>query len=408
MKDLKPNEEIDHNDPGDDTLLRYRYQITCAVITALQMFNKEAQIEEIYCEQFEDYLLKDGTQFIGTQVKTRNLNDSPFGLNDDTSVKMIQRFVSLEIKFPNQFKRFTIVSNHGFAKKKAISMERIIELAKNGDFIELLKDRTTTKKVINSIVKKLKCTENEVIGAISKIKLKGSFAALADIKQKLVFAIRNIDFVAKTSPTLTTLEKLADALVMKFFEMSSLGNHEENLNELFVSQKQSNRERIKAKRIGKQQLKEIIVDYLFDPITLAVSVPESISSIRSTNDRLELKMDRGGIDFSNVSLHKDHKYSAQSHLLSSLYKYGSNESDALYNQIRLIVQTECQEAYDENFKTGEKFGNDMLKDVRKRIRSRLNHENEMFKDLSYEHIIGVAAILTEECTVWWSEKFEIE
>ncbi len=407
-QELKPNEALDSNDTGDDTLLRYRYQITCAVIAALQMFNQELYIDEIYCEQFEDYLLKEGNQFIGIQVKTKNLNDTPFRLGDDTIAKIIQRFVRLDHQFPDEFKGFSIVSNHGFAKDKAISLKRMIYLAQTNDAAELLRNRTTTKKVIANTAKKLVCSENDVINTICKIKLKGSFATLEDIKQKLIFALSDIDFVSEKSPTLTTLEELADVLVVKFFEMSSLGNYEENLSDLFISKNQSDKEKISGKRIGKEQLKEVIANYLSDPITLAVNVPESIRNIKSTNDRLEVKMDRGGIDFNNVNLHKDHKYSAQSHLLSLLYKYGSRQSDDIYNQVRLIVQTECQESYDENFKSDGTFGIDMLKDVRKRIRLRLNQEKEKFKGMSYEHVIGVAAILTEECKVWWSEKFEIE
>lgn len=405
---LKPNEILDLNDLGDDTLLRYRYQITCAVITALQMFNDNLSIDEIFCEQFEDYLIKESSHFVGTQVKTRNLDGPPFALKDPTVHKMIERFSGLEIRFPNQFSSYSIISNHGFSKKKADSIERIIDLASSNKTEELLKRGTTSNKLIKSIAKKLNCKESDVISTIAKIKPKGSYASLEDIKQKLVFALRDVEFISNTLPTLSTLEKLADALVAKFFEMSSLGNKEENLSELFISKKQSDSNKINSKRISKSQLKTIISSYLADPITLSVNVPKSISNIRATNDKLELKMDRGGIDFSNVDLHKDYKYSAQSHLVSLLYKHGPDESDALYNQVRLIVQTECQESYDDNFKAGEDFGFEMLKDVRKRIRDRIRAEKDKFKGLSYEHVLGVAAILTEECTVWWSEKFDLK
>lgn len=403
-----PNEILDRLDPGDDTLLRYRYQITCAVIAALQMFNQEVEVDEVYCEQFEDYLLSEGHQFIGVQVKTKNLNDTPFGLKDDMVASMINRFVNLELQFPDKFKKYSIVSNHGFSKEKAISFQRMIDLSLENDFETLLKTRSITKKVISNITKKLQCSEKDVVKTIAKIQIKGSFAALEDIKQKLVFALRDIDFVSKVSPTLSSLEKIADALVVRFFEMSSLGNREDNLSELFFSSDKNDQEKIKGKRIKKSQLKQLIATYLEDPITLTVNVPQSISSIRSTNDLLELKMDKGGIDFNNVRLHKDYKYSAQSHLLSLVYKYSPNESDAIYNQVRLIVQTECQESYDENYKSHETFGIEMLKDVRKRVRLRLDKEKDKFKGMSYEHVIGIAAILTEECTVWWSEKFTIK
>ncbi|MEQ9165465.1 MAG: dsDNA nuclease domain-containing protein [Fulvivirga sp.] len=398
---------MDKEDTGDDTLLRYRYQITCSVITALQMFNDSLSFDELFCEQFEDYLIKKGDKFVGVQVKTRNLNDSPFALKDTVVHRMIERFNAVELIFPNQFSRYTIVSNHGFSKTKADSIERVVDLANNNKSGELLKKGTTINKLIQKISKNLKCNESDVIGAIAKIKLKGSYSSIEDIKQKLVFALRDVDFISKTSPTLSTLEKLADVLVSKFFEMSSLGNNEENLSELFLSKRRNDSNKIKSKRISKNELQSIISSYLSDPITLSVNVPESIGNIRATHDRLELKMDKGGIDYNNVDLHKDYKYSAQSHLVSLLYKLGPNESDALYNQVRLIVQTECQESYDENFKLDKEFGIDMLKDVRKRIRDRVSQEKDKFNGLSYEHVMGVASILTEECTVWWSVKFDL-
>ena len=278
----QPHTTIDSQDKGDDVLLRFRYQITCAAIASLKMFDDKFKIKEIYCEQFEDYLIKDNGLFIGTQVKTRNLDDPPFSLNDPQVMKMLHRFTSLDLCFPNHFSRFSIVSNHGFSKKKSTSIERMIDLAKKDDIAELCKKNTTTNKVIKELTKKLKCTEREVISCIGKIKIISSFASLDDIKQKLVYALREINFISRINPTLSDLERIADSLVMKFFEMSSLGNISENLSELFVTKRQSDISKISGKRINKAELKNIIIKNLEDPVTLAVRVPESISNIRAT------------------------------------------------------------------------------------------------------------------------------
>ena len=48
----------------------------------------------------------------------------------------------------------------------------------------------------------------------------------------------------------------------------------------------------------------------------------------------------------------------------------------------------------------------MLIELRTKLRSKLK-ENITF-DCQYIHLLGVAGILTEECKIWWSEKFKID
>lgn len=50
----------------------------------------------------------------------------------------------------------------------------------------------------------------------------------------------------------------------------------------------------------------------------------------------------------------------------------------------------------------------MLNSVRIRLRGRYENQiRPLLSDCIYEHILGVTAILTEKCKVWWSKEFEI-
>ena len=73
----------------------------------------------------------------------------------------------------------------------------------------------------------------------------------------------------------------------------------------------------------------------------------------------------------------------------------------------MLVRNECQEAYDAAHAASDGGGSRMLTEVRQRLRERhVGGRDELF-GCAYEHLLGVAGMLTEDCTVWWSERFEL-
>ena len=109
-----------------------------------------------------------------------------------------------------------------------------------------------------------------------------------------------------------------------------------------------------------------------------------------------------------MNLQKDNKYAAEKHYISWIHKHGEDKAKKQYEQVKLIVQNECQGAYDETKNTTEEFGTEMLKDVRKRLKGRITNDRNSFFGCKEEHLLGMSAILTEDCKIWWSEKFDIE
>lgn len=116
-------------------------------------------------------------------------------------------------------------------------------------------------------------------------------------------------------------------------------------------------------------------------------------------------MDVGGISVENIELTRDQKFSFDALSASWVYQY-PGEADKMYDQVMLIVQGQCQEAYDESFKESGNFGPDMLKLVRKKIKERYAAVQDFF-DCRYEHVMGMVGVLTEDCKVWWSKRFKI-
>ena len=49
----------------------------------------------------------------------------------------------------------------------------------------------------------------------------------------------------------------------------------------------------------------------------------------------------------------------------------------------------------------------MLMDIRRRLKKCFEDEKDNLFGIRYEHLSGFVGLLTEECKVWWSEKFDI-
>ncbi|KQR15460.1 dsDNA nuclease domain-containing protein [Deinococcus sp. Leaf326] len=105
---------IDHTDPGDETLHRYRYQHAYGVMLALGALRGTGGIRftGIYCEHHEDLLgeLSSGRTH-AFQVKTRKKELGYWTLTEKALVKSIQRFVALHQAHGAEVERFVFVSN---------------------------------------------------------------------------------------------------------------------------------------------------------------------------------------------------------------------------------------------------------------------------------------------------------
>src|ERR1035437_10439948 len=123
---------------------------------------------------------------------------------------------------------------------------------------------------------------------------------------------------------------------------------------------------------------------------------------------MELKMAKGGISCDNIQLMKDLNNSTFKLLSEWGYSYGKKKTDERIEDLRLLVQCECQAAYDLVDDNNAQFGKVMLNGVRKRLEQRETEVKHKYFDCSIEHLEGMVGILTEKCTVWWSERFNID
>ncbi len=413
-----PESTLSTNDPGDDVQRRFRYQAGYAALISLDLLDENSEFEEIFCEHHEDTLIKkkDG-KFSGVQVKTRRPGRDPFKSDDDQILNAISRFVEQEIEYPGYYSRFVLATNYTFwsDKENSKNLKYLVNLAKQTktSTLQIVTPKTFTS-YIKKIVKIVKSRTNKSVDfdigldVLCKIEIQENLPKFDDLENRI---IRNIpEFFNAENAGLADLNKAAKALINKMFDASSLQhvNPKQAYFSLYQNPVKLKTDAvIEGKRITKETVEGVLREILSNEILLSKKNQISISDLPRGMRKLELKMAKGNISARNINLAKDHKFSTEKLLNGWIYKYGPEKAEKRYDQLSIIIGTECQEAYDLVVTEDILFGQKMLNDIRQRLRQRLSEDPSSFFGCKYEHLLGFAAMLTELCEVWWSEEFVI-
>lgn len=439
----RPDEILDPSDPGDDMQRRLRFQASRAVMLALSLLDDGAETDEVFCEQHEDVLVKKrNNRFIGEQVKTKLDESGPLKALDEEVTKSIRRFVSLERRHGDCFDGYVLGSNAGFwdEDKTTSSLPHLLKITSEAT------DGTAPKKVLDYLKKLFpkpkiskkataKAQSTPAIGSGSGI-VSGSGHPTDPLKEwettielgKLVFKKLRVetlpsmrDMRAALIETLPKFQEvgdrlyselgtIADALIAEALKAAALAHDtaRDRYLSVFDDPEQVLADDIlRGKRLTRDRLLTIIRQALPTQPDLRTSDLISVESLPQGMSTLELKMAAGGLSIGNIGLAKDQKASTEYLLMKWLHRNGTSSTDQRYQHLRTLVRSECQEAFDKAKTPGTTFGPAMLDDVRSRLRTRHQSEGDSLFGCKYEHLLGMAGILTEDCTLWWSEEFPI-
>jgi hypothetical protein len=418
-QDSTPANTLATNDPGDEVQRRFRYQAAYAAIIALGLLDVNSEFEEIFCEHHEDTLIKkkDGT-FIGVQVKTREPGKNPFKSDDEQIRHALKRFVEQDLDYPNYYSRFVLATNYAFwteEKDNSKNLLYLLQLAKEAVVSEAVRLKRPLTEYINNLINTVNsgrsASRDIVLDVLSRVEVQdNNLPNFDDIESRIATHIP--DFYDVGEARYDDLLKVAQILIDRMAEASSLAS---------VSAKQlyfalcSNPAQartdaiIEGKRITRETVEKLLRESLAADIRLHTKTPIALSDLPRGMRKLEQKMGKGGMSVSNITLAKALKYAYETHFDKWIYKYSDAPQRAIerYEQLKLIIGNECQESYDIVCKKDEPFGQEMLIDIRKRLRERWQNEPKLFFDCTYEHLLGVVGVLTELCEVWWSEQFDI-
>ncbi len=415
-----PENTLSTNDPGDDTQMRYRYQAGYAALISLGLLDEFPEYEEVFCEHHEDTLIKvRGNQFIGVQVKTKETGKEPFKSDDAQITNTIKRFVEQYANFPNYYARFVIATNYGFwthEKDNTKNLYKMLELAKEAKSNPLSRKHQELKKylqLICNLVNKAgqvltEVNEEVVLDVLCIIELQEDLPKFEDLESRIARSIQQHFDIADAG--YTDLLLAAKALINKTFEAASL-EYLSPKQAYFALCNNPTKERttgiIDGKRIDREIVETILSANLSFHVLLRSTRKISITELPKGINVLEVKMAKGDISVENINLLKDQKYSTEYLFAQWLGKYGSRKAEQQFTHISSIVRSEYAEARDVSINESQSYGTKMLVEIRKRLRERYFNDSSQFLGCQYEHLLGMAGILTEMCEVWWSEKFDL-
>jgi hypothetical protein len=121
---------------------------------------------------------------------------------------------------------------------------------------------------------------------------------------------------------------------------------------------------------------------------------------------LEQKLERGGLADA-VSYMKAREQGTEYHFLEEQAKDPLAASQRL-RQVEEAVHGECLEAFMATMASRRPFGPTMFNDVTTRLRALETQRKELIGGEPYEVLMGTAALLTSDCRVWWSKRFQLD
>ena len=418
---ISPENTLAKNDPGDDVQKRFRYQAGYAALISLSLLDVPQEYEEIFCEHHEDTLIrKSGNKFIGVQVKTRESGREPFKSDDTQILNTIKRFVEHNINFPGYFEKFVIATDYSFwadNKNRTTNLYKMIEVAEEARQDSQIRMHRELKRYVKKICDMINsensinitATEKDVLDVLCMIELQEDLPKFNDLELRIAKSIQ--DHYDIGNAEFSDLLSAAKDLINQIQEASSL-THISTKKAYFSlcdnPQQELVDEIITGKRISKTIVETILSKNLSSKTILKSIKDNPISELPKGMNILEFKMARGNISVENINMMKDQKYSTEYLLAQWLSKYNSKKAENQFTHIQSIVKNECLEAYDMLDIKSQPNGTKMLIEVRKRLRERYSNAANLFFDCQYEHLLGIAGILTEMCDIWWSEKFDIQ
>jgi hypothetical protein len=405
-----PNTKVDNKDPGDMVQNRFRFQAAYAGYTTLRLLGENSEYDCIYCEQYEDVLvkLKNGL-FIGIQVKTKDKSLGPFKFNDDEIMLSIKRFIRHEIEFPKRFSNYIIGTNAGFASGTNDNNLRLIleNVKKCHGSIKCLKILDFSEK-LDRLSKLANCKKSLALLVLNKL----SVVDWADLDNYETVLAHDIGVITNNQhqPSFI-LEAIAGDLIALASKTAcrSTDLNEPSYYKLLRAPEEAISDAVlENKRITSDMVDACLNKYLHSVITLQSIDPSPILLSPKGTRIMEIKMQQGGLNLENIDLMKNNNYATRRLFIGWLYKWGKIKAELQADNISLLVRNECQEIKN-TFENGSPiYGPEMLQVINENLRKSHATLASQYKDLQYPHLLGIAGILTEECKLWWSKPFLIE
>lgn len=401
---------IDHrntDDPGDATQRNYRYQSAYGVVllVAASMGNKDYRA--IWCEQQEDFLceIASDERFDAVQVKTQQPESGYWQTNSEAFVKSIKRFVELDAKYPGAIRRFAFVSNTGFldsdadtqASKSPLHLLRAVNAAKHWNELTEKALKAFQQLKTNTVSKEL-----ALFSVLRRLDLALGPSRDAFVAELALNHLSQLDHCRDLNAG--RLEDVTDAAIGLVERASSLSCQSPERHYACLNRGGTTDPQLLAKRLAVEQF----VLKCRDAASPDFRYLEGLTSqpLKLAGKDLKVfcaKLNRGGLE-EQAEILRRQTLSAHAALLERADR--DENGERVVTQIENVVLAECKEAQLRQATPGQPYGQKMMIEVQDRLKGVAKNDASRVHEQPYEILIGMAGLLTEECTVWWSEKFD--
>jgi Cap4 dsDNA endonuclease len=408
--DLSPAEALDKYDPGDELQRNIRYQNACAVIILIETYVGNHQYSSVWCEHHDDILGErlDGL-FDFYQIKTRKPENGYWQSNDEEVKNSLKKFVSHSTKFPAKVGKFYFVSNADYLKSGAKdkigkSPIKLIE--------SVILEKESKTPICEKLTKRIIDLSTFCECSIDKLKEVLLNTQFIHSPERLSYQ----DVISHTflpqiglcrSLTPSELNALRDELIHAVSTASSLTVENSEQHWYCVHGDFSTNPFLKAKRISLESFEILIQKHQSVPLRFS-KVVKNYNLKESTNNvsKLEKKFQYAGLN-EQLETMQNRMLAAELKLLE-LANRDPESYEEKANQITALVKGECDDSSLASKLSNPPQRENMLREVLNRLKGISEKRPQMVYNQEYEFLVGIAGILTNECAVWWSEKFDLE
>lgn len=407
-----PINVLDTDDPGDETLARFRYQCSSAAINCVRLILYAHEAVTVICENFEDILIErpDGS-FIGLQVKTRQLSSDPFTATEAVIIKSLRRFCELDKRFPGQFCTFDFSTNHSFWEKSANerNLRWILKSLKERGNTKRLPKKNPMRKLVNSICEGTDLTPDIVDKTLLKTVLNSRLEGIDGITPRVTEVVSQCPGACDFP--LSRVAKIAEDIVNICFQASSkkTTGDQSQLYAAGVDFHQTVKQHEMAgKCIKKKDIEDLINSHcsVSEPLELSGLVP--IGSLPPHLATMIQKLDKGGLQVARINEMSDLVKSFEHLLVKWVRRFGPDITKERYQSLLVKVKFDCTEAQVSSETPNAPYAPQMYEALLERLKVRVADAHDELHGCSREHLMGAAGMLTEQCKAWWSKKFEIK
>lgn len=398
-------------DPGDETERNFRYQHQYGVVLLAAVRRGTLDYVALYCEHHEDFLAErpDGL-FDGYQIKTSRPENGAWTLTSTAFTKSIGRFVDLMAAFPDQIGKFVFVSNSDIDSVTPASSDDKRRGRCPGLMLNHVKScsgadsmQPPFRAAFDALAAELGADRERVFDVLRRLEtVKGPSREDFDatLAQEHVGGLKEC---ASLPPG--PLRDVCNELVARFHRAASLYVIDPNRHLAGFSAGTSDDPVISAKRI-------VCADVVLTPPPKAEDAfryqgPPTIKVGQPRpQDVLEKKLTRGGVE-GLIDYMKAREQAAEYYFLEEQAK-DPVAAERQLRQVEEAVHGECLESFMALQTSGSSFGQAMFNDVSTRLRSLESRRKDLLGGTPYELLMGTAALLTSDCRVWWSDRFQVD